>query len=181
MMSTPSRISSRTPLRNSSGPSMVNAIEVSCGMCIIRMSPRPAVTVSHGLAASNLGPNDLTRVDRVTDYDVQARFSRSGADTASDSTIQIKTRVAHRNQRALFWRHHADRTQVVGVVNAQMRVRLDQSRHQRARAGTIDDSERLHASAIVDPRATAGDSIPFHEHFANKRVLRQSSRARLRF
>ena len=82
MMSTPSRIISRVSRRYSSGPSAISAMESTFGMCRVRMSPRPPVTVNQGVAASSLGPG-------ISPFSMALRMTTSSLGLAEAALMQL--------------------------------------------------------------------------------------------
>ena len=128
------------------------------------MSPSPLVTVSQGVAARRRGPGNFAFLDGVADHDIEPRLSRRGADAAGDAVVEIEPGVVHGEQGMLLGGDSPQRSQVVGVVDAQVRVRLDQPWHQGHPVATVDDlcAVALQRFAVAGNR---NDLVALHQHF----------------
>jgi hypothetical protein len=111
-------------------------------------------------------PRDVAGVDLVAHDDVQPRLGRRGAEAGGEALVEIELGVAHRHHQVLFECQMAERARVRLVDEAQMRVRLDQPRHQRG-AGAVDRrGVRCRDGAR---HADRGDAIALDQHVAGER------------
>ena len=103
-------------------------------------------------------------LDGVADHDIEPRLGRRGADAACDAVVEIEPGVVHGEQGVLLGGDSPQRSQVVGVVDAQVRVRLDQARHQGGPVATVDDlcAVALQRFAVARNR---NDLVALHQHF----------------
>ena len=120
-----------------------------------------------GTGRPRAGPRNVAGIDGVADHDIQARLGRRRAVARGKTLLQEFSGVLGRAQRVLLGRHEAQAFEVCGVEEGQVRVGLDQPRHQRGAAavhhvGSVGGKRRA-------LRGNGLDAVALHQHLARER------------
>ena len=165
-LSTPSRMQVRTTRAISCVPSATMA-KLSRIRCCLFSSPRPPVTVISGLAARMRGPGTAARVDFVAHHHVQAQLGAGRAVGAGEAGVEQLPRVVQGLDHVFLGRDVAEVGVLGGAAERQVRVALDQARHQR-HAQRIDHVDAF-GRALGRTALHGADAVALDQHLGGKR------------